>query len=81
MRYILVYKLWKKVVRGAEERRRINKQASTLVPPPEEFRKVALRTNMLDGILPSIPKSRNDITQFYMQAKFSVKEKAKVSIV
>ncbi|XP_075229348.1 uncharacterized protein LOC142328997 isoform X2 [Lycorma delicatula] len=76
VRYILVYKLWKKVVRGADERRRINKQACENVIPPDDFRKIA-RCTMLDGILPNIPKSRTDVTQFYMQAKFSVKDKAK----
>lgn len=80
VRYILVYKLWKKVVKGAEERRRINKQASANITPPDDFRKIA-RCTMLDGILPNIPKSRTDITQFFMQAKFSVKDKSGVCML
>ncbi|XP_073975617.1 uncharacterized protein isoform X3 [Rhodnius prolixus] len=76
VRYILVFKMWKRVVKGAEERRRVMKMAALKLIPPSQFRE-KLKSGLLCGVLPKIPKSRPDITMFLMQAKFCVKEKSK----
>lgn len=70
--------MWKRVVKGAEERRRVMKMAALKLIPPSQFRE-KLKSGLLCGVLPKIPKSRPDITMFLMQAKFCVKEKSKVS--
>ncbi|KAL1117174.1 hypothetical protein AAG570_004501 [Ranatra chinensis] len=76
VRYVLVFKMWKRVVRGAEERRNVMKLATMKLHPPSQFRE-KLKAGLLSGVLPKIPKSRKDITMFLMQAKFCIREKTK----
>ncbi|XP_075230115.1 uncharacterized protein LOC142329412 isoform X2 [Lycorma delicatula] len=75
VRCLLTFKLWKRIVRGADQRRRINTLAeSQLQPPPANIRE-CIKSGVLNGVLPNIPKSKKDVTQFLIQAKFNVKEK------
>lgn len=70
VRYLLVFKLWKKVVANADERRRINKLAvAKLIPPPHFVEK----SKLFNTVLPKIPKSKKSVTLFFMQAKFNLK--------
>ncbi|XP_049784312.1 uncharacterized protein LOC126187333 [Schistocerca cancellata] len=70
VRYLLVFKLWKKVVANADERRRINKLAvAKLIPPPHFVEK----SKLFNTVLPKIPKSKKNVTMFFMQAKFNLK--------
>ncbi|XP_014241181.1 uncharacterized protein LOC106661925 isoform X2 [Cimex lectularius] len=73
-RYILVFKMWKKCMKKAEDRRKIMTIATNRLTPPENFPQ-KIKTGVLRGVLPRIPKSRTDVTMFLMQAKFCVKTK------
>lgn len=76
---MLAFKLWKRIVRGADQRRQINSLAvSKLSNVPNSLRE-CIKTGFLNGVLPNIPKSRQNITEFLMQAKFNVKEKTQVN--
>lgn len=80
VRYLLTFKLWKRIVRGADQRRCINTLAvSYLQPEPDNLRAV-IKSGVLNGILPNIPKTRPDITQFLMVAKFDAKVKTQVRV-
>lgn len=78
IRYLLAFKMWKGIMKGAEERKKIAKLASIKLSPPPGFREKMATDGMLRDLLPRVPKSRHDITAFLMQAKFSVRDKAKV---
>lgn len=77
VRYILVYKMWKRVVQGPEERKKVMTLAAIRLKHPPQFVEKT-RAGFLNGIIPKVPKKRPDVTTFLIQAKFDVKEKAKV---
>uniref|UniRef100_A0A0A9WUF7 Uncharacterized protein n=1 Tax=Lygus hesperus TaxID=30085 RepID=A0A0A9WUF7_LYGHE len=76
VRYILAYKMWKRVVQGPDERKRVMSLASLRLKTPPQFVE-KIRAGLLNGIIPKVPKKRCDVTTFLIQAKFDVKEKAK----
>ncbi|KAF6202185.1 hypothetical protein GE061_004583 [Apolygus lucorum] len=76
VRYILVYKMWKRVAQGPDERRLIMSLATERLKTPPQFIE-KIRGGLLNGIIPKIPKKRCDVTTFLIQAKFDVREKAK----
>lgn len=78
IRYLLTFKLWKKLVEKKEARIEINKLAITKLIPPFDFLD-KLRSGQFSGVLPYVAKSEKDrITSFLMQTPFNVKEKAEV---
>ncbi|RZF40893.1 hypothetical protein LSTR_LSTR015931 [Laodelphax striatellus] len=75
VRYVLMFKVWKKIVRGVEQRKRINQLASSRLTPPDHFRE-AIKQGALSDVLPKVPSSKaKNITDYYMVSKFDVKEK------
>ncbi|XP_067002941.2 uncharacterized protein [Anabrus simplex] len=70
VRYLLVFKIWKKVVADPEERKHINKIAVQKLNPPPNFME---KSKIFNNVLPRIPKSKKNITLFFMQAKFNLK--------
>lgn len=70
VRYLLAFKLWKKVVANAEERQKINKIAVSRLNPPPNFLE---KSKLFNDVLPKMPKSGKNITLFFMQAKFNLK--------
>uniref|UniRef100_A0A1B6BZ82 Uncharacterized protein n=1 Tax=Clastoptera arizonana TaxID=38151 RepID=A0A1B6BZ82_9HEMI len=78
IRYLLVFKLWKKLVDKKEARIDINKLAISKLIPPFDFLD-KLRSGQFSGVLPYVAKSEKDrITSFLMGVSFNVKEKAEV---
>ncbi|XP_054274393.1 uncharacterized protein LOC128994127 [Macrosteles quadrilineatus] len=77
IRYILSFKLWKKLA-GKDHYATINKEAVTKLTPPPDFTE-KLKTGLFSNVLPYVSKSEKDrITLFFMQSPFNVKKKAQV---
>nr|CAD7455757.1 unnamed protein product [Timema tahoe] len=58
VRYLLAYKLWKKVVGNAEEKKRINKLAALKLSAPTELTEKVV---LWPSVLPKVPKSKKNI--------------------
>ncbi|CAG2054106.1 unnamed protein product [Timema podura] len=76
VRYLLAYKLWKKVVGNAEEKKRINKLAALKLSAPTELTEKVV---LWPSVLPKVPKSKKNVTLFLMQAKFDLKKSCQVA--
>ncbi|XP_063244761.1 uncharacterized protein LOC134546139 isoform X2 [Bacillus rossius redtenbacheri] len=73
VRYLLVYKLWKRVAGSSVERIRINKLAmQKLVAPASLLDKSS--APIFISVLPKKPKTKKNTTMFFMQAKFDLKK-------
>lgn len=70
IRYILAYKLWKKIMKTIDERKQITKIAVGKLFWPPNLQRSA---NVFGSVLPKIPKSKKDPTLFFIQAKFKIK--------
>nr|CAD7396199.1 unnamed protein product [Timema cristinae] len=77
VRYLLAYKLWKKVVGNAEEKKRINKLAAVKLSAPTELTEKVV---LWPSVLPKVPKSKKNVTLFLMQAKFDLKKSCQIGI-
>nr|CAD7572784.1 unnamed protein product [Timema californicum] len=77
VRYLLVYKLWKKVVGNTEEKKRINKLAAVKLSAPTELTEKVV---LWPSVLPKVPKSKKNVTLFLMQAKFDLKKSCQIGI-
>jgi hypothetical protein len=80
VRYLLSFKLWKKLA-GKDSYASINKDAVAKLTPPADFAE-KLKTGVFSNVLPYVSKSEKDrITLFFMQSPFNVKKKAQVNIL
>ncbi|XP_046667045.1 uncharacterized protein LOC124358811 [Homalodisca vitripennis] len=77
VRYLLSFKLWKKLA-GKEHYVNINKEAVAKLKPPPDFAE-KLKSGLFSNVLPYVSKSEKDrITLFFMQSPFNVKKKAQL---
>lgn len=78
VRRIIIFKLWKRLVQSTEERKRINKMASSITPPPRMID--MLRCGLLASVLPPIPRNKNQstVTRFLIMAKLNLRKTIKV---
>ncbi|GLH05249.1 Uncharacterized protein GBIM_10891, partial [Gryllus bimaculatus] len=79
VRYVLIFKLFKKVIQSkgkekqqkSDEEKRINKLAVLKLKPPDNF---VEKAKVFTNVLPKIPpKSKKNVTHFFMQAKLNLK--------
>uniref|UniRef100_A0A1B6KZ24 Uncharacterized protein n=1 Tax=Graphocephala atropunctata TaxID=36148 RepID=A0A1B6KZ24_9HEMI len=77
VRYLLSFKLWKKLA-GKEHYLNINKEAVTKLKPPPDFAE-KLKSGQFSNVLPYVSKSEKDrLTLFFMQSPFNIKRKAQL---
>ncbi|XP_069697034.1 uncharacterized protein [Periplaneta americana] len=75
VRCVLVFKLWKKMIlKDADEKKRVTQLAVKKLNVAKNFLD---KSNLLVEVLPRIPKSKKNITMFFMQAKFNLKTACK----
>ena len=77
VRCLLVFKLWKKLANDGEEKKRITVLALKKLTVPKNFLD---KSKLLGDVLPRIPKTKKNISMFFMQAKFNWKSACKVSL-
>lgn len=77
IRYLLAFKLWKKVA-GKDQISSIVTHAINMLKPPVDFA-VRLKVGSFANVLPfPFGWRKGSVTNFFMRSPFSVKEKAKV---
>lgn len=81
VRYVLTFKLWKRISTDQEEKKKIISIASTIVPPPrlEEM----LQDGLLHHVLPPLRKNKKKLplTLFFVTTKVNLKETIKVRCI
>ncbi|KAJ9596497.1 hypothetical protein L9F63_012480, partial [Diploptera punctata] len=79
VRCILVFKLWKKLIKDPEKKNDKDEKEERKHITALALKKLAVSRNFLDkskllvDVLPRIPKTKKNITMFFMQAKFNLK--------
>lgn len=77
VRYLLAFKLWKRLVEK-HQHAKINKEALAKLKPPPNFAE-RLKGGMFPNVLPFPYMSKKEnLTNFFMRSPFNVKEKAQV---
>ncbi|PSN39406.1 hypothetical protein C0J52_16584 [Blattella germanica] len=72
VRCLLAFKLWKKMCKSNDEKKKVTELALQKLTVPKDFLEKSSKT--FASVLPRIPhKKRNSITLFFMQAKFNLK--------
>ncbi|XP_018907366.2 uncharacterized protein [Bemisia tabaci] len=69
IRYILAFKMWKKLVKTKEEKIKINKMAVSRLQTPRDF---LSRIEDISGVFPKIPKKMKDVTLYLLQSEFDI---------
>lgn len=81
VRYVLAFKLWKRITTDLEEKKLISNIASTIVPPPrlEEM----LQDGLLHDVLPPLRKNKKKfpLTLFFVTTKVNLRETIKVRCI
>lgn len=77
IRYVLAFKLWKRITTDQEEKKQITNIASSIIPPPrlEEM----LQDGLLRDVLPPLRKNKKKLplTTFFVTTKINLKETIK----
>ncbi|XP_035728280.1 uncharacterized protein LOC118444270 [Vespa mandarinia] len=74
VRYLLIYRLWRKINSSVPIKNEITAAAVTSLGPPPTF------PHLLDDILPKVPKFQSNAAKFLLQYKFDTRRTCKIFV-
>ncbi|KAF7408011.1 hypothetical protein HZH66_002548 [Vespula vulgaris] len=74
VRYLLIYRLWRKINSSVPIKNEITAAAVTSLGPPPTF------PHLLDGVLPKVPKFQSNAAKFLLQYKFDTRRSCKIFV-
>lgn len=82
IRFVLIFKLWKRVLVTGEEGNNINRLAVSKLSPPSHRLVNMIKQGLLVNVLPTLAEDREPqlITRFYMTYKFNLQDAIDVSL-